>query len=328
MDNPAGYGRILRGENGGVVQIIEEKAALPDQKAISEVNPGIYCFETRPLFESLSQLRPNPASGEYYLTDVVESLVERGLRVEGLLVEDASEVLGVNTRAELAAADAVLRARKVNALMEDGVTIEKPETVTIDLEVSAGPDTVIEPFVRILGRSSLGSGCRIGSHSILQDATLDDDVVVEAFCWLRDARVERGAQIGPYARLRPGTIVGPEAKIGNFVELKNTRLGSGSQAMHLTYLGDATIGAAVNVGAGTITCNFDGVAKHPTLIEDGAFVGSHSTLVAPVKIGEGAYLGAGSVFTQDVPPGALGIARSRQTNKPGWAAQKKPQTRP
>ncbi len=320
--NPTGYGRILRGPRGEVREIVEEKAATPEQKAITEINPGVYCFETGPLFKCLASLKPNQAAGEYYLTDVIAGLVGRGLRVEALLVEDASQVLGINTRAELAEADAVLRRRKAQALMAAGVTIQKPETVIVDAGVSIAPDTVLEPFVQVLGRSAIGPGCRIGSHSILRDASLAGDVVIEAFSWVEDSRLGRGARIGPYARLRPGNVVGAEARVGNFVELKMTRLGARSKAQHLTYLGDSVVGADVNVGAGTITCNYDGVAKHQTVIEDGAFVGTHSTLVAPVKIGKGAYLAAGSVFTEAVPPGALGIARSRQTNKPGWAAQR------
>jgi bifunctional UDP-N-acetylglucosamine pyrophosphorylase/glucosamine-1-phosphate N-acetyltransferase len=324
LANPTGYGRILRGSGGEVRQIVEEKTATAVQKAITEINAGIYCFETGPLFECLAALRPS-AAGEYYLTDVIGCFVARGLRVEALLVEDATLLLGVNTRTELAAADRILRARKIEALLNEGVTIQKPETVTVDAGVEMGSDTVLEPFVQVLGHSTIGSGCRIGSHSILRNATLGEDVTIEAFCWVHDSRLERGAQIGPYARLRPGNIIGAEARVGNFVELKKTRLGARSKAQHLSYLGDAVIGANVNVGAGTITCNFDGIAKHATTVEDGVFIGSHATLVAPLKVGEGAYLAAGSVFTEEVPPGALGIARSRQTNKPGWAASRRKQ---
>jgi bifunctional UDP-N-acetylglucosamine pyrophosphorylase/glucosamine-1-phosphate N-acetyltransferase len=323
LADPTGYGRMLRGPAGDVRGIVEEKAATPIERAITEINSGMYCFETKPLFDCLAGVRPDNPAGEYYLTDVIGCLVEKGLRVEGYPIEDSSEVLGINTRVDLAEVDGILRGRKVRELMLAGVTIQRPETVTVDLEVAIGEDTVLEPFVQVLGRSSIGSGCRIRSYAVISDSVLANEVVVEPYSWVNESQVERGVHLGPYARLRTGNLVEAGAKVGNFVELKKTRLGARSKAMHLAYLGDSTIGADVNVGAGTITCNYDGVSKSPTTIEDGAFVGSNSTLVAPLRVGAGSYLAAGSVITEDVEPGALGIGRSRQTVKPGWAVRRK-----
>ncbi len=323
LEDPTGYGRMIRTSSGEIEAIVEEKAATAEQKAITEINSGIYCFQTSPLFDCLDRVRPDNAAGEYYLTDVIACLVTRGLHVDGSFTAESSQVLGVNTRAELADVDRVLRSRKVQKLMLEGVTIERPETVVVDAGVAIAPDTVLEAFVQVLGRSSIGSDCVVRSHSIISDSVLAGGVIVEPFSWINESEVESGARIGPYARLRTGNHVGPEARVGNFVELKKTRLGARSKAQHLAYLGDSTIGADVNIGAGTITCNYDGVSKHATVIEDGAFVGSNTTLVAPIEIGAGAYLAAGSVITEKVPPESLGIARSRQTNKPGWAERRK-----
>ncbi len=326
LENPSGYGRILRGSSGAVQAIVEEKAATPEQKSIREINSGMYCFETAPLFEALAALRPDNPAKEYYLTDVIAGMVGRGLKVEACHTAESSEVLGINTRVELAAVDAVLRSREVRRLMLEGVTIQKPETVIIDAGVSVGEDTVVEPFVQVLGRCRIAANCWIRAHSIISDSVLGEGVVVEPFSIIQESEVQRGARIGPFARLRAGNIVGAEARVGNFVELKKTAFGARSKAMHLAYLGDAAVGADVNVGAGTITCNYDGTAKHPTVIDDGAFVGSNSTLVAPLQVGSGAYVAAGSVLTENVPAEALGIARCRQTNKPGWAAKRKKKT--
>jgi bifunctional UDP-N-acetylglucosamine pyrophosphorylase/glucosamine-1-phosphate N-acetyltransferase len=323
LADPGRYGRIVRDDAGRIRAIVEFKAASAEQLAITEINSGIYCFETGPLFQCLGELRPDNPAGEYYLTDVIAMLADRKLPVAGYTIEDATEVLAINTRVELAEVDALLRARKARELMLGGVTIERPETVTLDAGVAIGPDTVLEPFVQVLGRSVIGSGCLIRSYSVISDSTLSDGITVEPFCWIHGSVVERGARLGPYARLRAGNRVGREARVGNFVELKNTRMGARSKANHLTYLGDSTLGAGVNVGAGTITCNYDGEAKHQTLIEDGVFVGSNATLVAPVKIGAESYLAAGSVITEDVPSGSLAIARGRQINKRGWVAQRK-----
>jgi bifunctional UDP-N-acetylglucosamine pyrophosphorylase/glucosamine-1-phosphate N-acetyltransferase len=323
LPDPAGYGRIVRGPQGEIRAIVEEKAATLEQRALREVNSGIYCFETRPLFECLEGVRPDNPAGEYYLTDVIGCLVARGLSVAGCILDDPHEVLGINTRVDLAEVDSLLRQRKVRDLMLGGVTVERPETVTVDAAACIGQDTVLEPFVQVLGHSRIGAGCRIRSYAVISDSTLGDEVRVEPYTWIHESEVAEGARVGPYARLRTGNRLGPGARVGNFVELKETRLGARSKANHLAYLGDATIGDEVNVGAGAITCNYDGVSKHPTVIEDGAFVGSNTTLVAPIKVGAGAYVAAGSVLTEDLEGGALGIARSRQTVKPGWGARRK-----
>ncbi|HYM11040.1 MAG TPA: bifunctional UDP-N-acetylglucosamine diphosphorylase/glucosamine-1-phosphate N-acetyltransferase GlmU [Bryobacterales bacterium] len=322
LADPAGYGRMIRDRSGHIQAIVEEKAATPEQKAVTEINSGIYCFQTPRLFECLARLRPDNAAGEYYLTDVIGDLASQGRLIGGFSICESWQVLGINTRVELAEVDAVLRGRKARALMLDGVTIQRPETVTLDLGVSVGSDTVLEPFVQVLGRSAIGSGCLVRSYSVVSDSTLADEVTVEPFSLIHESQIERGARIGPYARLRTGNYVGAEARVGNFVELKKTRIGARSKAQHLAYLGDADIGAGVNIGAGTITCNYDGLSKHPTTIGDGVFVGSNTTLVAPVEIGAGSYVAAGSVVTENVPPDTLTIARSRQTNKRGWPSRR------
>jgi len=319
LADPTGYGRIVRDAAGNVLAIVEQKAATEEQKRITEINSGIYCFEAAALWPALASVTPNPASGEYYLTDVVELLRAAGQSTAPLVVEDASEILGINTRVELAEADHIFRARKVRELMLAGVTIEKPETVTVDLDVEVGADTVIEPFAQLLGATRVGAECRIGACSILRDAQMADGARVFPFSSVEATTLGRAAEVGPYARLRMGAVVEDEAHVGNFVELKKTRLGAGSKAMHLAYLGDATIGARVNIGAGTITCNYDGKKKHPTHIADGAFIGSNSTLVAPAEVGAGAYVAAASIVTKPVPADALAIGRAQQVNREGWA---------
>lgn len=317
--NPTGYGRIVRDEAGAVQAIVEEKAATAEQKQITEINSGIYCFEAELLWPHLERIEPNPASGEIYLTDLVELLRASGHATYPLLIDDVSELLGINTRLELAEADQIFRARKVRELMLSGVTIEKPDTVMVDTQVEVGRDTVIGPHAQLLGDTRIGESCLVGASSIVENSELADGVAVFPFTSIQDSRLCEGAQVGPYARLRMGAVVEAGAHIGNYVELKKTRLGAGSKAMHLAYLGDSTIGENVNIGAGTITCNYDGRKKHPTVIGDGAFVGSNSTLVAPVEIGAGSYVAAGSVITKPVPGDALGIGRGHQVNKEGWA---------
>lgn len=323
LSNPTGYGRILRDPDGNVLEIVEEKSATEEQRAITEVNAGLYCFAAALLWEYIGQIRPDNAAREYYLTDLIGILRRAGHAVVPLLHDDPQELLGINTRAELAAADRILRERIVRRWMLDGVTIEKPETVTIDPDVRIGMDTVIGPFAQILGRTVIGENCRVGACAIVEDSELEDGASVEAFSVVRHSRLGRGAQAGPFARLRQQVFLAAGARVGNFVELKNTSLGAGARALHLAYLGDAAIGEEVNIGAGTITCNFDGYAKHPTHIAPRAFIGSNATLVAPVQIGEESYVGAGSVITEDVPPGALGLGRARQVNKPGWVEKRK-----
>ncbi|HWQ55557.1 MAG TPA: bifunctional UDP-N-acetylglucosamine diphosphorylase/glucosamine-1-phosphate N-acetyltransferase GlmU [Bryobacteraceae bacterium] len=322
MPDPTGYGRVLRDDAGAVRGVVEQKAATPPQLAVREANMGIYCYRADLFWRHLGEIRPENPAGEYYLTDMVEILLRAGHTMEAMLVGDAREALGINNRVELAEVDRLLRERKARQLMLDGVTIRQPETVTIDVDAQIGMDTVVEPFAQILGKTTIGENCRIGACSIVRDSQLADDVELGPFTIVGTSRLERGAHAGPFSRLRMDNDVAEGAHVGNFVELKKTRLGPGSKAMHLAYLGDSKIGAKVNVGAGTITCNYDGRSKHATHIGDGAFVGSNSTLVAPLEIGDGAYLAAGSVITEDVPGGALAVGRSRQVIKEGWAKKR------
>jgi bifunctional UDP-N-acetylglucosamine pyrophosphorylase/glucosamine-1-phosphate N-acetyltransferase len=323
LPDPTGYGRVIRNRDGSVQAVVEQKAATPEELAVRECNVGFYCFDAPLFWEYVTEIQPNNPAREYYLTDMVEILIRHGHRVQPFLIDDPACVLGINDRIELAAADRILRDRKVRELMLAGVTIVKPETVGIDADVEIGIDSIVEPFAQIRGRTRIGERCHIGACSIVTASYLGDDVEIGAFTIVNSSNVEAGAQVGPYARLRMDNHVGPGAQVGNFVELKKTHLGAGSKAMHLAYLGDSEIGRNVNVGAGTIFCNYDGVKKSRTTIGDGAFVGSNSTLVAPVEIGEGAYLAAGSVITDPVPPDALALGRSRQVVKPEWAKNRR-----
>jgi bifunctional UDP-N-acetylglucosamine pyrophosphorylase/glucosamine-1-phosphate N-acetyltransferase len=323
MEDPTGYGRVLHDAGGRVTAIVEQKAATPEQLGIREANMGIYCFRAELFWKHAGAMRPDNPAQEYYLTDMVEILNRNGHSIEVVQVADAREALGINDRVELADADRLLRRRKLRELMMAGVTIEKPETVTIDADVGIGMDTVIGPFAQVLGKTTIGENCRIGACAIVEDSELGDEVEIAPFTLVGDSRVERGARVGPFARLRQGNHVEEGARIGNFVELKNTHLGAGAKANHLAYLGDAQIGAGTNIGAGTITCNFDGSQKHKTTIGENVFVGSNSTLVAPIEIGGGAYLGAGSVVTDAVPPDALALGRARQVVKPDWAKKRR-----
>jgi bifunctional UDP-N-acetylglucosamine pyrophosphorylase / glucosamine-1-phosphate N-acetyltransferase len=331
MDDPTGYGRIVRGNepnqgasSAGFIQaIVEQKAATPEQLCIREANMGIYCYRSDLFWKHAGEIRADNPVGEYYLTDMVEILRAAGHRMGALRIDDAREALGINNRIELAEADRLLRERKLRELMLDGVTIEKPETVTVDPDVSIGADTIIGPFAQILGKTRMGEDCRVGACSIVEDSEIGDGVEIGPFTFVGASQVEKAATIGPFARLRFGNLVEEGAHVGNFVELKKTHLGAGAKANHLTYLGDAEIGAQSNIGAGTITCNYDGMRKHQTIIGKQAFVGSNSILVAPLEIGDGAYLGAGSVITDAVPPDALALGRARQVIKPGWAAKRK-----
>lgn len=321
LDEAGDYGRIVRRPGAGdlVDAIVERKSATPEQLAIHEINSGIYAFAAAPVFAHLDELRTNNAHGELYLTDMAAILNRVGARVQAVCAADAAEVLGVNTRAELALLDALLRKRKTDALMAEGVTIFRPETCSIDSGVEVATDAVIEPFTQLLGKTRIGHDCHIHSFSVISDSELADGILVRPGCILNECTVATGAVLGPYSHVRPASEIGPGAHVGNFVELKKTRLGKGSKANHLSYLGDAVIGDGVNIGAGTITCNYDGTHKHQTTIEDGAFIGSDTTLVAPVTVGSGAYVGAGSCITHNVPPDALGVGRGRQANIEGWA---------
>ncbi|HEY7500913.1 MAG TPA: bifunctional UDP-N-acetylglucosamine diphosphorylase/glucosamine-1-phosphate N-acetyltransferase GlmU [Vicinamibacterales bacterium] len=322
FERPDGYGRIVR-QDGAISAIVEHKDASPAERSITEINSGIYVFHLPPLFDALKQIGAGNAQREYYLPDLVRIYRTRGETVEGLVLDDPREILGVNSRKELADVAAILRDRKNEELMAAGVTVIDPATTWVQPDVVVGADTVLHPNVYLEGQTRIGSGCVIHSGVRIVDSTIGDTVVVNNFCVIRQSQVDTGAQIGPFAQIRPESHVGEGAHIGNFVELKKTRLGKGSKANHLAYLGDATIGERVNVGAGTITCNYDGVSKHPTIIDDGAFIGSDSQLIAPVRVGKGAYVAAGSSITEDVPEESLAIARSRQVNKPGWIARVK-----
>jgi bifunctional UDP-N-acetylglucosamine pyrophosphorylase / glucosamine-1-phosphate N-acetyltransferase len=323
LADPAGYGRIVRDAEGRVQAIVEDKALAPEQREIREVNSSIYCFTLEKLWPCLAALRPENVHHELYLTDAIALLRQRNERVLAYVAADPNEVVGCNTRAHLADADRVFRARKAAELMDAGVTIYLPETVAIDPDVTAGPDTVVDPGVRLLGKTRIGARCQIGAGSVLIDMRVDDDVTVLPQTHLVGSRVGTKAQVGPFARMRPGCDVREGAHVGTFVEMKKTTLHERAKAPHLSYLGDATIGAETNIGAGTITCNFDGFGKYETKIGSRVFVGSDSALVAPVRIGDGAYVAAGSVITENVPPDALAIARGRQANKPGWAHQRR-----
>ncbi|MFL6279406.1 MAG: bifunctional UDP-N-acetylglucosamine diphosphorylase/glucosamine-1-phosphate N-acetyltransferase GlmU [Vicinamibacterales bacterium] len=320
--NPEGYGRIVR-ENGRIAAIVEHKDASPAERAIPEINSGVYAFDLGPLFGALASVGSANAQGEYYLPDLVQVYRAKGLAVETVRLEDPDEILGVNSRKELADVSTILKTRKNEELMAAGVTLVDPATAYIDPDVVIGADTVIHPGVFLEGATRIGSGCEIHSGVRIVDSTVDDRAVINNFCVIIQSHVASGAQLGPFAHLRPQSHVGEDAKVGNFVELKKTVLGRGSKANHLTYLGDATIGEHVNIGAGTITCNYDGVTKHPTVIEDGAFIGSDSQLIAPVRVGRDAYVAAGSSVTEDVPPESLAIARSKQINKEGWVKSRR-----
>jgi bifunctional UDP-N-acetylglucosamine pyrophosphorylase / glucosamine-1-phosphate N-acetyltransferase len=322
VDRPDGYGRIVR-EQGSISAIVEHKDATPAELAIAEINSGVYAFDLKRVFAALRQIGSGNAQGEYYLPDLVRIFRAQGLAVETVGLLDPREILGVNSRKELAEVSAILRDRKNDELMASGVTIVDPATTWVEPDVVVGPDTVLHPGVYLEGRTRIGSGCEVHSGVRIIDSSVGDNVVISNFCVIRQSAIASGAQVGPFVQLRPASTVGENAHVGNFVELKNTTLGRGSKANHLAYLGDATIGEKVNVGAGTITCNYDGVVKHPTVIEDGAFIGSDSQLIAPVRVGKNAYVAAGSSITDDVPADSLAIARGKQVNKPGWIARAK-----
>jgi bifunctional UDP-N-acetylglucosamine pyrophosphorylase/glucosamine-1-phosphate N-acetyltransferase len=323
--DPFGYGRVIRAGSGSdrVRAIVEQKALTKAQQKEREINSGIYAFATKPLFANIDRLSTDNAHRELYLTDMAALLVKSKATVAALKASDPGEVLGANTLAELSSLDAAMRARKCADLMAAGVSIYRPETCVIDPDVEIGADTILEPFVQILGRTRIGSDCRIRSFSVISDSQISDNVLLRSGCIIDQSTIAAGAQLGPYAHVRPGSEIGEGAHVGNFVETKKTRMGRGSKANHLTYLGDTDIGAGVNVGAGTITCNYDGAHKHMTVIEEGAFIGSDSTLVAPVRIGKGAYVAAGSTITEDVPADALALGRTRQIIKEGWARQRR-----
>ena len=323
LEDPTGYGRIVRNKDGSVAAIVEERAAGETEGKIREVNSSIYCFTLEKLWPCLAEVRPENAHRELYLTDAIAQLNKRKERVLAVVADSAREILGCNTRVELAEADRVLRARKTAELMDAGVTIYLPETVVIDPEVEVATDSVIEPGVQLLGKTRIGRHCRIQSGSILADSALEHHVLVRQHSVVTGTVLREGTIVGPFAHLREGAELRAGARVGNFVEVKKSVLGEGVKAMHLSYLGDATIGRDSNIGAGTITCNYDGVKKNRTQIGERVFVGSDSALVAPVRVGDGAYIAAGSTITEDIPADALAIARGRQVNKEGWVTQRR-----
>jgi bifunctional UDP-N-acetylglucosamine pyrophosphorylase/glucosamine-1-phosphate N-acetyltransferase len=319
--DPHGYGRVVRAPDGGVARIVEEKDCTKEERTIPEINAGVYCVDARLLHEVLARVGQKNSQREFYLTDLAEIAAARG-RVEAVLA-DADEVAGINDRAQLAALEAILQKRQGLALMRAGVTLRDPARVLIDVGVDVGQDTELGPGVELRGQTRIGAACRIEAGAILTNAILGDGVHVRPYCVLSDCRVGTGSILGPFAHLRPGTELDDGVHLGNFVETKQTRIGKGSKANHLSYLGDAEIGAGVNVGAGTITCNYDGVKKHKTVIADGAFIGSDTQLVAPVTVGAGAYVGAGTTVTEDVPPGALALSRAATTHVKDYVEKKK-----
>ena len=318
---PQSYGRVVR-QGGWVKKIVEERDATAAEKKIAEINTSVYCFAAARLWQALGKVRPNNDQGEYYLTDVIGILARAGARVDAVVTPDPGEAAGVNDRKQLAAVAAVQRRRILDRLMEGGVTVLDPASTYIEDAVTIGPDTTIYPQVVIEGQSSIGGECVIGVGCHVSSSRMADRVTLLPYCVVKESAIEEAATLGPFCHLRPLSHVGAKAKVGNFVELKKSTIGRGSKVPHLSYVGDATVGEGVNVGAGTITCNYDGVHKHETKVGDRAFIGTNTSLVAPVTVGEGAYIGAGSTITKDVPPGALAVGRAQQIVKEGWAARK------
>ncbi len=321
MENPQGYGRIIRDDQGDIVRIVEEKDATPEEREIREINSGIYCFNGE-VFGILKHVNRDNAQGEYYLTDVLLEYRKNGQRVLAVPAAEEEDIYGINDRAQLAFAERILRQRKCLELMLAGVTIMDPATTYIDAQVKIGQDTVILPFTMIEGQTVIGENCVIGPGARIISSRIGDRVTIDN-SKIIESRVGDGCDIGPYAYIRPGTELHEDVKIGDFVEVKKSVVGSGSKIPHLSYVGDAVIGRRVNVGAGTITCNYDGEKKHPTIIEDGAFIGSNTNLVAPVRIGEKAFTGAGSTITRDVPPFSLGVERAPQKVIDNWRHRRK-----
>jgi bifunctional UDP-N-acetylglucosamine pyrophosphorylase/glucosamine-1-phosphate N-acetyltransferase len=322
LERPYGYGRVLRSE-GDIVGIVEETDATAEQRKIGEVNSGIYVFAIEPLFDALTQIPEAGPKRERYLPAIVPMYRRQGLPVGTFTAADPNEIRGINSQTELAEMSTIVRQSKNEELMAAGVSIDDPATTYIDDDVSVGADTVIHPGVTLEGHTTVGERCEVHSGVRVVNSVLGDDVTVRNHCVITDSHLASGAQVGPFAHLRPGSVLESSARVGNFVELKKTTLGSGSKANHLSYIGDSTVGKDVNIGAGTITCNYDGTHKHQTTLEDGVFVGSGTQLVAPITVAKDAYVAAGSCITKDVPPGAMAVARGRQVNKPGWMEKRR-----
>ncbi len=323
FDDPSGYGRIIRNEQGLVQSIVEHKDADPQTRQIKEINTSIYCFQAQPLFAALHQISPDNAQDEYYLTDVIPQLLGRGLPVAAVVADDPDEVMGINTRAQQAAAEQVARQRVRQRLMEAGVTLIDPPSTFIDDQVRIGRDTVVWPGAFIRGNTQIGEDCVIGGHTLISDCQITDGVHIYHCSVVADSQVGQGVQIGPFAHIRDETTIQRDSYIGSFAEVVRSHLGPQTIDKHFSYLGDARLGSNVNIGAGVITCNYDGRSKHLTIIEDGAFVGSDAAIVAPVTIGKGAYVGAGSVITKDVPAGSLAVGRADQKTIEGWADRRR-----
>ncbi|WP_302226853.1 bifunctional UDP-N-acetylglucosamine diphosphorylase/glucosamine-1-phosphate N-acetyltransferase GlmU [Veillonella magna] len=317
MENPTGYGRIIRDEEGKVLRIVEQKDGTPDELAVQEINTGMYAFDSQKLWPCLAQLSDDNAQGELYITDVVGILVNAGERVSAYMTMDEDESLGVNSRVQLAEAERILRNRKLRELMDAGVTIIDPATTYVAPEVVVGSDTILHPGTILEGNTVIGKECEIGPHTRFTNVTVGDNNVIH-FTYAHDCEIKNGTDIGPYVHLRPNTVIGDKVHIGNFVEVKNSIVGEGTKFPHLSYIGDSDVGGGVNIGCGTITVNYDGKIKHRTRIDDGAFVGCNTNLVAPVHVGAYSYIGAGSTITKDVPDKALAVGRARQMIKENW----------
>lgn len=322
LDDATGYGRIVRGSNGGVLKIVEQKDATDAEKQIREVNSGMYVFDVQSLVYALEKLTPNNAQGEYYLTDTLEILLNAGKKVGGYAIEDNYEISGINDRVQLSEAEAIMRMRINKAHMRNGVTMRIPESIYIEDGVEIGSDTEICPNVTIKSGTKISSGCVIGSGSMLQEAMIDDNVDILSSVIIK-SHVGSGTHVGPFAYIRPDCTVGSDVKVGDFVELKNSAIGDGTKISHLTYIGDSDVGKGVNFGCGTVTVNYDGKKKHRTTIGDNCFIGCNTNLVSPVNVGDGAYIAAGSTITDDIPEDNLSIARARQVNKQGWKDKRK-----
>ncbi|SEN64203.1 bifunctional UDP-N-acetylglucosamine diphosphorylase/glucosamine-1-phosphate N-acetyltransferase GlmU [Lihuaxuella thermophila] len=317
LENPSGYGRIVRRTDGSVDRIVEHKDATAEELKINEVNTGTFCFDNQKLFSALSLVNNDNAQGEYYLPDVISILREQGERISAEVISDSDEAMGVNDRLQLAEAEAIMRRRILQTHMLNGVSIVDPSNTYIEADVTIGPDTVIEPGTFLRGKTKIGAGCHIGPQADLTDVVVADHAKIK-YAVIDSSQVDQNASIGPYAYIRPGTHLGEETKVGCFVDLKKTRLGKGSKVSHLAYVGDAEVGEHVNIGCGAVTVNYDGKNKHKTIIEDGAFIGCNVNLIAPVSVKKGGYVAAGSTINQDVPENAFAIARERQTTKPDY----------
>ncbi|MBP2636778.1 MAG: glmU [Firmicutes bacterium] len=322
MPDPTGYGRVIRNAAGQVEKIVEHKDASMSELAVSEINTGIYCFEAKELLAALEGLTCNNAQGEYYLTDVMAILNQQGHKVWAVKADDYRETLGINSRQQLAEAEGIIRRRKLDELMDNGVTIMDPNSTFIDSQVEIGADTTIYPFTWIEGQSIIGANCEIGPNSRLSNTTVGEGTTIH-FSYTHDCVVGKHVTLGPYVHLRPDTCLKDGVKVGNFVEVKNSTVGEKSKIPHLSYIGDTDMGSGVNIGSGTITVNYDGKHKHRTTIEDDAFIGCNTNLVAPVTVGRGSYVAAGSTITKNVPPSSLGVARARQNNIEGWAEKQR-----